>query len=275
MNLYLYRPSPPYSFPIGELAAFLTGLLSPKLKGGGVTVREEFIANRMLAGAGHSELNQMVELLAKCRLEDIKNNEFPAEQGENQRVFYSAMEMRLLEAGIPPEKSREFLYHGPRLMNVLRRYIDDAESSMEHLHIIFTDRIICTWDDSDARYHARAVMLGYPNMISMPGIVEAPARPREYYIKKHLYSSSGLPVDELEAEFAGQYLIYKDERTTEVLKGYCLQAIFYTLFKEPFCGDVTCRLFNAHWQKELLQSQVESGRLCEHHNSMLEQWLGD
>ena len=275
MNVYLYRPAAPYSFPIDELAEFLADHLGAGPGGSGITVRNEFLLDYVVTRSNAAELNQAGELLAKCRLEDIRNRGFPAEQGENKRVFYSAMELGMLEEGIPPEKTRDFLYHGPRLMDVFSRYVDDPERTIEHLHIIFTDRLLCTWDESDARYHARAVLLGFPNLISMPGIVEAPARPREYYIKKHLYASGGLPTDELEAEFAGQYLIYKDARTLEVLKGYCLQVVFYALFKEAFCDDENCRLFNAHWQKELLKSQVESGKLCEHHKLMLEQWQKD
>jgi hypothetical protein len=275
LKVYLYRPPDSYSFPIDELAEYLAGLLGGGLADGGIEVRGEFFSENILAGPDASAMNQAGESLARCRLDDIKNREFPAEQSENLRVFYSAMELSMIEEGIPPEKTRDFLYHGPRLMNVFSRYLDDTERTTEHLHLIFTDRLFCTWDNSDARYHARAVIMGFPNMISMPGIVEAPARPREYYIKKHLYASGGLPADELEAEFAGQYLIYRDARTLEVLKGYSLQTVFYTLFWEAFCNDEDCRLFNAHWQKELLHSQVESGKLCERHMKMLEQWKDD
>jgi hypothetical protein len=274
LKVILYRPSAPYSFPIDELAEFLSELLGDGL-GGGISVRDEFFVDNIVTGSNPAELNSAGELLAKCRLENIKSRKFPAELNENKRVFFSAIELGMLEEGIPPEKTKDFLYHGPRLMDAFGRYIDAIERTTGHFHIIFTDRLFCTWDDSDARYHARAVMLGFPNLVSMPGIVEAPARPREYYIKRHLYASGGLPTDELEAEFAGQYLIYKDARTLEVLKGYSLQAVFYALFKEPFCEDETCRLFNAHWQKELLRSQVESGKLCERHQLMLEQWMND
>lgn len=238
---------------------------------GAVKVRDEFIQNYVIDSEDPDLSKRFAEKLAESRLEDIKVRDFPVDQGENMRVFYSAMEMNLLE-GIPPDRAKDYMYHGPRLMEACRNLIPGTERTMEHMHIIFTDRLFFTWDESDARYHARAVMLGFPHLISMPGIIEAPARPREYYIKRHLYAASGLDPDELEAEFAGQYLIYRDARTLDVLMGYSLQALFYTLFNETFCDDPGCRLFNAHWQAELLNAQVVSGKLCGRHQSMLDQW---
>jgi hypothetical protein len=272
LHIFLYRPITPYSFPIELLAQYLKDLLHDKLKGGKIEIRPEFLQNYVIAHDNINAKKNAAELTASCRLEDVKKQGFPAEQNKNLFVFYSAMELNLQE-GIPPERSKEFLYHGPRMMSVYRRYIPENERTIDHLHIILTDRIICTWDNSDARYHARSIIMGFPNIISMPGIVEAPARPREYYIKRHLYASAGLTLDELEAEFAGQYLIYKDERTLDVIKGYALQAVFYTLFKEPFCEKKTCRLYNAHWQSELLDSQLKSGKLCPNHQQMLDRWI--
>ena len=42
----------------------------------------------------------------------------------------------------------------------------------------------------------------------------------------------------------------------------------YHVTKEAFCEDPECRLFNAHWQAELLRAQVESGRLCPRHQAL-------
>lgn len=271
LKMYLYQPNSPYSFPINELTEFLENLLGAGLKGK-VKLRPEFIMSYAVPDDEKNVQKEFAERMAKCRIEDIKTRELPAEKSKNLHVFYSAMELNLNE-GVRPERSTDYLYFGPRLMQTFRYYLPESERKLNHLHLIFTDRLFCTWDDSDARYHARAVMLGFPHLISMPGIVEAPAKPREYYIKRHLYSSSGLSLDQLEAEFAGQYIIYKDERMLEVVKGYSLQALFYTLFNETFCNDKSCRLFNAHWQSELLNAQVKSGVLCRRHDGMLKDWL--
>ena len=216
IHLYLYRPITPYSFPIEQLASYLEELLGPRLANGFTEIREEFLQNYILSDDSINIRKYLAELLAKCKIKDIKDKKVGADQSVNEHVFNAAMELNLLE-GITPDRSMDYLYHGPRFMENLRRFIPENERTEEHIHIIFTDRIFCTWDFSDARYHARAVLMGFPHLVSLPGIIEAPARPREYYIKRHLYSSTGLSLDELEAEFAGQYLIYKDSRTLEVV----------------------------------------------------------
>ena len=38
---------------------------------------------------------------------------------------------------------------------------------------------------------------------------------------------------------------------------------------DVFCNDVKCRLFNAHWQKDLLISQIKNPSLCEQHTKIL------
>jgi len=32
--------------------------------------------------------------------------------------------------------------------------------------------------------------------------------------------------------------------------------VFYNLTGAPFCEDVNCRLFNAHWQEEMIKAQI-------------------
>jgi hypothetical protein len=268
----VYKPSTPYDFPIGELASYLEKTLGKGLADDGVQVRDEFIQNYIVADDDQILKKQFAEMMAGCRLEDIQVKGSPVDNNETVRVFFSAMELNLLE-GIQPDRAKDFMYHGARLMDTFRRFLPEEEWTIHHIHLVFTDRLFFSWSDLDARYHARASMMGFPHLISMPGLVEAPARPREYYIKRHLYAASGLDTDELEAEFAGQYLIYKDARTLEILKGYALQSIFYTLFMEPFCDDPDCRLFNAHWQAELLNAQVDLGKLCDRHQKMLDDWL--
>jgi hypothetical protein len=40
----------------------------------------------------------------------------------------------------------------------------------------------------------------------------------------------------------------------------------------PFCNDINCRLYNTHWQEELIYSQVQSHRLCDEHATLLHQF---
>jgi hypothetical protein len=54
------------------------------------------------------------------------------------------------------------------------------------------------------------------------------------------------------------------------MKGYVMQALFYHLTLDPFCSDKRCRLYNAHWQEEVLEAQLSQPELCEQHSEMLE-----
>jgi hypothetical protein len=50
------------------------------------------------------------------------------------------------------------------------------------------------------------------------------------------------------------------------MKGYVMQAIAYRLWGDPFCGDQNCRLYNAHWQEEVIRAQLESPyEFCPYH----------
>jgi hypothetical protein len=138
---------------------------------------------------------------------------------------------------------------------------------LDHCAILFTNQLFVTWDRKDSRYHARTSLYGFPSLISLPGLVEAPAKPRSFYVKKRM----GVPVEELMEEFEGQFIDYGDSRITEVMKGYAMQAFFFHLSGEPFCEDPNCRLFNSHWQEEVLRSQLD-GRyeFCPRHETILE-----
>jgi len=47
-----------------------------------------------------------------------------------------------------------------------------------------------------------------------------------------------------------------------------LQALFYYFLGEVFCENPDCRFYNAHYQPELIRSQLLSGKLCERHEGM-------
>ncbi|MBI3600867.1 MAG: hypothetical protein HY097_09560, partial [Nitrospinae bacterium] len=71
-----------------------------------------------------------------------------------------------------------------------------------------------------------------------------------------------------------KFIEYDDQRMTEVCKGYAAQALFYHIAGEPFCQDKGCRLFNAHWQEELIYSQLESPyEFCKIHTDMLKRLI--
>jgi hypothetical protein len=74
----------------------------------------------------------------------------------------------------------------------------------------------------------------------------------------------------LKEKFRGRFIDHDDERLTEIMKGYVMQAIFYHIASSPFCDDTRCRLYNGHWQEEVLEAQLKQPEFCERHEKMLE-----
>lgn len=154
------------------------------------------------------------------------------------------------------------LYDGFELQRMISQELKDGDS----VHIIFTDLLACTFSEDDWRYHARAVICGTPSIISTTGIVEAPAKPREFYMppfgQKADFNSRRI-------KLAGRFIDYGDKRMTEVVVGYVLQSLFFfATGGEPFCESDSCRLYNAHWQEDLICTQVENPMLCLKHRSL-------
>ncbi|HEX5457252.1 MAG TPA: DUF6775 family putative metallopeptidase [Candidatus Nitrosotalea sp.] len=162
------------------------------------------------------------------------------------------------------------LYDGFEIQNIVKNIIPDDESSQDTFHLVFTTRLGCTYDCEDYRYHGRAVICSNPAIISTTGIIEAPAKPRAYYIIMQHSMSQGLNIDSLKEQFKGKFLEYHDDKLDKVVQGYALQAIFYHLTGEPFCDSKDCILYNAHWQEDLIHAQINLGKLCGRHQEILE-----
>lgn len=162
------------------------------------------------------------------------------------------------------------LYDGFELQRIMQCMIPNEELSSEMFHLVFTTRLGCTYDYDDYRYHGRAVICSNPSFISTTGIIEAPAKPRAYYISMHQTISQGLNLDALREQFRGRFLEYHDKNLDQVVRGYALQAILYYITAEPFCDSAECILYNAHWQEDLICAQIQSGKLCMHHQKILE-----
>ena len=126
-----------------------------------------------------------IKKLSNIRIIDIKNSfskhkssdieiEFEAKLCKNSSVMDSTTRVENAQ-----EISQVFMYDGFELQKILRYLKDDKET----LHIILTNRLTCTFDENDSRYHARAVICANPAIISTTGIIEAPAKPKEYYLE--------------------------------------------------------------------------------------------
>jgi len=167
-------------------------------------------------------------------------------------------------------KSFGILYDGFYLQKLFLEIIPGGERRLEFVHIFFTNRLFATWDEHDRRYHARVSVYGIPSIISTTGVVEAPAKPREYYLLKPQYQKLGKDLTQLKDKFKGCFIDYEDQRLTEVMKGYAMQAVFYSLIGDPFCEDKGCRLYNAHWQEELIFAQLRSEyEFCPRHAGLI------
>ena len=69
---------------------------------------------------------------------------------------------------------------------------------------------------------------------------------------------------------AKKYLDYGDYRINAAAVGYALQTLFFFITEgDPFCNDINCRLYNAHWQEELIQSQIQNKDMCNEHEALL------
>ena len=165
-------------------------------------------------------------------------------------------------------KEEMVLYDGIELNKIISELIPSIENTQNTLHIIFTNKLTCTFDESDFRYHARVWVGANPIIISTTGMIEAPAKPKQYYLDL-MTNFSKENISEIKRKYKGQFLEYNDPRIPQIVEGYILQIIFYHNTGEVFCDNNQCRLYNAHWQKDLLISQIENNKICEKHKGIL------
>ncbi len=211
------------------------------------------------------DLNETARFFAEFRLRDIY-------RGTLERSPLKAeIEYELRRLKDRDNRIHGILYEGVLVADFLARNIPESENNMSQLHVYVTNQLMGTFDDGDRRFHARYAVFSYPCIISTTGIVLAPARPREYYIAKERLKN--LASDEIsdtiiKEQLKGRFIDYDDERINDVMKGILLQCIFYHIKGNPFCERRDCRLYNAHWQEELIfsQTQPESGLCPEHHS---------
>lgn len=167
-------------------------------------------------------------------------------------------------------KNNIVMYDGFEIKQTIANAIPQSESQADKFHLICTDKLTCTYDYDNYRYHGRAVICSNPAIISTTGIIEAPAKPREYYLQMFENMAQGLNLDVIKNQFKGKYLEYHDLRLSEIIKGYAMQALFYYLTGQSFCESKDCKLYNAHWQEDLLHSQLTINKLCNQHQKILD-----
>ncbi len=256
MEIVLYDEGIAEELDIEEIAQYLTQ------KTGKVKIE---VRGNPFVNLPQDKIVNYAQKIASIKIQEVNKKILLGQQPLYGEIEYERR--RILD------KTRAFgvLYDGFHLLRLFGEIIPREERSPEFVHIFFTNRLFATWEEADKRYHARTSVYAFPSVISTTGLVEAPAKPREYYLLKQQYDMLSKDLLELKEKFRGSFIDYEDEHLTEVMKGYAMQAVFYSLTGDPFCEDKSCRLYNAHWQEELIFAQLESQyEFCECHTKVLD-----
>jgi len=221
-----------------------------------VKLRKDFISYYL----DQEKIDCFAEKIAEARVRDL------TETTKFVKPLYGEIQYEKKMLNAP--KNCSILYDGFKAQMLLREMLPANE--YKHIHIAFTNRLFCTFDESDRRYHARVIICGHPALISTSGIVEAPAKPKKFYYLKQKSTILGIPIDVAKENFKGSFIEYDDERITEIMKGYVMQALIYDITGELFCDNRNCRLFNAHWQEDVLNAQLNGYEFCEKHEGLIQ-----
>ena len=240
INIFLYTDNPSKSFDINQLISFLDNFNF------NAENRGDIFDYLQLDEKDLCDFKDYIETI------EIKNIEKPLDSFNQNDI----------STGLKVNTKRNFL-DGYWLQRKLFSYLfknQGIDFSDKNLHLIITGRLFGTFETK--RYHARVLLTGEPALISTSGIVEAPARPREYYFVKANLLSIGKEIDGLDEIYKDRFVDYGDARMTNILCSYTLQQIKNKINGEPFCENTGCCLYNSHWQEELLNLQYKTD-LCD------------
>ena len=238
-KIILYNEPSVSEIKIKEIERFLTDTFPVR-----VEIRENFIDYFK---------NNIVEKIEKTKVSDTK------------KPFQKQKYKSHTDTNREKETS---LYDGFEVCKIIKEEIPKEENKIDILHIIITELLTCTYDDEDFKYHARTSINSNPAIISTTGIVEGPAKPRQYYLDS-MACFQPEELDEIKKKYKNEFIDYHDSRMSEIIKGLILQTIVYYETGNAFCKQKDCRLFNAHWQKDLIYSQLENRKLCKVHSDIL------
>ena len=137
------------------------------------------------------------------------------------------------------------MYDGISLQQAFTKMIPQEHQRSDWLHVIFTAKLVGTYDYDGCKYHSRALI-------------------------DYISQATKVPYDGW-----NDWIEYKDTRLEYAAKAYLMQALVYYATGSSFCKDPKCILYNAHWQQELVKSQIESGSLCAKHHAIAQNMLKD
>ena len=216
-----------------------------------------------------------IEKISCCRVFDT-TSPFKKHTPNKQEIDFEknvCKDTKLMENTIKVEDAERIedvvMYDGFQIQNAISTTISQDCLIQNNLHIIFTNKLTCTYDNLDHRYHGRTVICSNPAIISTTGMIEAPAKSREYYLEAMKCKVQGLDIKSVKKNHSGEFLDYHDQRLSKIAEGCLLQAIFYYITGDAFCDSLDCRLNNAHWQKDLIYSQIKISKLCKKHQKIL------
>lgn len=225
------------------------------------------------------EKEKILSLYNHAIIQDLKQPLYIYDLNYDGYNYKDINEKRILA----PSKKKEFvdflLYDGFVIQKLLKNLIQNDEQQQQELtltklKILIIDELVGTFDETDWRYHARSLICGNPTLISTSGIVEGIAKPLDYYYKLYFFRQKGIDiVNELEREYDGQFINFNDTRINEIIVGLVLQSLFYFINSgDPFCEDKNCRLFNAHFQDDIIRINIEDKKICQRHNILLNKY---
>ncbi len=235
-DLFLYSDGASESLVMDEVVGFLTEV------GLGAKFCGDFLSHLSLNSEEQSELGL---LLDRTRVHDIEK---PVDS--------------LKESTFPDQLFEKELYDGFWVQRIFSKFFlkkNPDELLQNSFHLIVTGKLLGTF--GFRRYHARVIISGLPSLISTSGLVEGPARPREYYFLKAEFLHSGKDIAELDQFFNGRFISPDDPGISKTVGAYALQPLLHHFSGKEFCDDPQCSLFNSHWQEEVIRIQCR-GSLC-------------
>ena len=250
-KIFLYPDRTTENFSAKKIKEYLQ-----KKTGLSVEVRKNFLE--------HHKKNYKISFLAKKLAEiRIKNINLKSQNNIPHKLEISYEEKVISQKIIPSG----MIYDGFKLQEIFSSLLFNSENKLNFIHIIISNRLFSTFEDN--RQHLRTIILGIPSIISLPGIIEAPAKLKEYYLLKRNLKDEFFLLN-FKKKYRDKFIDYGDERIEDALISYCLQAIFYQKNLESFCDNKNCCLFNAHHQEEVIKILVKKkGKLCKRHQKIL------
>ena len=247
ININIYQDRPSTSLNISHLVNYFESLNF------NVSIRESI--SELMNEIPQSEFSNYLDSIK------IRNIESPLDK--------RTVPGEVVNSNVDPANVRENFYDGYWLQRKLHsglseKYPDDLSNDV--LNIVITGRLFGTF--GTRRYHARVLLTGEPCLLSTSGIVEAPARPKEYYFAKAKLLAEGITLNELDKLFEGRFIEYDSPKITDITCSYILQLIRYRYTGEPFCKSDKCCLYNSHWQEEVLELQYNI-KVCDECSDIL------